>query len=187
MKIAAFPPNLVLVLGGPSGTVDLDAGVVGTVETHRALADDPRIVTAVVSGSRLTLIPAALGTTIVTLSASNSTGSVIRTFWVSVVAGSTSRVRTVQSTAALRIEAFPPDLTLTLGGASGTVDLEAGVAGTVESHSAWAANPRIVTAVVSGSTLTLIPAALGTTVVTLSASNSRGSVVRTFRVTVTSG
>lgn len=174
-RIGVFLQDVVLVLNEPPMDVNLVASAVRAIDSYRALAADPRIVTVVVSGSKLTLNPVALGVTTVSVSATNSRGSAFQTFRVTVI-----------ERGAPRIVSFLPDRVLTVGDSPTAVNVAPAFGGTVNSYSATAGDPRLVGVVASGSNVSLTGLTPGVTTVSVIARNRNGVTLQTFRVTVRS-
>lgn len=173
--IGVLLQDVVLVLGEPPVLVGLRGSVAGTIDAHRAVVADPRIVTAVVSGSKLALNPVALGTTTVSVRAANSRGSVFQSFRVTVIERD-----------APRFVSLLPDRLLTVGDPPSIIDVAPAFEGTVGSYRATVGDPRVASSVVTGSDLALAGLAPGVTTVTVTAKNVNGVAVQTFRVTVRS-
>ena len=174
-RIGVFLNDVVLVLGDPAREIDLVASVVGPVDTYRALAGDPRIVTVVVSGSKLALNPVALGVTTVSVSASNTRGAMFQSFRVTVI-----------ERGAPRFVSLLRDRVLFVGDPPMTVDVSPAFGGTVRSYLSTAGDPNIVGVAMTGSSLSLSGLAPGVTTVTVRANNVNGVALQSFRVTVVS-
>ena len=174
-RIGVFLNDVVLVLGDPAREIELVASVVGPVDTYRALAGDPRIVTVVVSGSSLTLNPVALGVTTVSVSASNTRGAMFQSFRVTVI-----------ERGAPRFVSLLRDRVLFVGDPPMTVDVSPAFGGTVRSYLSTAGDPNIVGVAMTGSSLSLSGLAPGVTTVTVRANNVNGVALQSFRVTVVS-
>ncbi len=174
-RIGVFLNDVVLVLGDPARDIDLVASVVGPVDTYRALAGDPRIVTVVVSGSSLSLNPVALGVTTVSVSASNSRGAMFQSFRVTVI-----------ERGAPRFVSLLRDRVLFVGDPPLTVDVSPAFGGTVRSYLSTAGDPNLVGVAMTGSRLSLAGLAPGVTTVTVRANNVNGAALQSFRVTVVS-
>jgi len=87
----------------------------------------------------------------------------------------------------LRVGVLFDDVVLELDEPPTSLDLAPGVVGRPDRYSALVDDPLIVAAVVSGSTLSLIPGSVGTTTVSVSAGNSLSVVSQSFQVTVNPG
>ncbi len=133
---------------------------------------DPGVVAASVSGSTLTLIPLAAGSTTVEITARNTAGSAVRVLPVRVVAspaatGSIEPLALVAGTAPTVVNlapAFSPPTGL--------------------SFRAAAQDQKVAVASVAGSELTVTPIAPGTTEITITAENAAGSATHGIRVVV---
>ncbi len=178
-RIGGFLEDVVLVLDQPPTEVDLASRLVGTIDSYRALVADPRIVTAVVSGSGLALIPVAPGVTTVSVSATNSRGSVFQSFRVTVI----ERV-TVIGGAAPQILAFLRDRVLTVGDPPTVLDLAPIFGGAVNSYLTIAGDPQLVEVFINGSNLSLTGLAPGVTTLSVAATGHGGVSLQTFRATV---
>ena len=172
-RIGIFLQDVVLVLNEPPLRIDLVASVVGAIDTYRALAANPGIVTAIVSGSMLTLAPEALGTTTVSVSASNSRGSVFQTFRVTVIERS-----------APKFASLLPNRVLYVGDPPVGFDVSSAFTGTVSSYTASAGDPNLVGVSTTGSRVSLTGLVPGVTTVTVRALNANGVALQSFTVTV---
>ena len=172
-RIGIFLQDVVLVLNEPPLRIDLIASVVGAIDTYRALAANPGIVTAIVSGSMLTLAPEALGTTTVSVSASNSRGSVFQTFRVTVIERS-----------APKFASLLPNRVLYVGDPPVGFDVSSAFTGTVSSYTASAGDPNLVGVSTTGSRVSLTGLVPGVTTVTVRALNANGVALQSFTVTV---
>ena len=172
-RLGVLLKDTVLRLDGPPVEVDLSAALSGSRGSFRALAADPRIVTAVASGSRVTLSPVALGSTIVLVSLTNDRGSALQSFRVTVVGQGAPRITSPLPGRVLYVT-DPPTV----------IDVGTAFGGSVNSYRATARDPRLVTAVLSGSSLSLTGLTPGATTVSVVARNSSGEAMQTFMVTV---
>ncbi|MCY3663622.1 MAG: hypothetical protein OXH28_12490 [bacterium] len=190
-RIKALLSDAVLQVGAPPFRLDLATVLGASTDSYRAFAADARIVTVVVSGSGMTLIPVAPGTTTVSVIARNSKGSALQSFRVTVVpAGSggspvdSLRVTTIERSAPA-IVTLLGDQALTVGDPATVLDLAPAFGHAVgATYRAVADDPRPVTVAVSGSNLSLTGLAPGVTTVSIFAENARGVAMQTFRVTV---
>ena len=82
--LASLLPDRVLYVGYPPLPFDVSGSFTGTVGTYRALSDNPNLVGAAMTGSRLSLSGLATGVTTVTVSAANRWGAALQTFRVTV-------------------------------------------------------------------------------------------------------
>ncbi|MXV89481.1 MAG: hypothetical protein F4004_02225 [Acidimicrobiia bacterium] len=174
-RIGTFLQDVVLVITEPALRIDLVASVVGAIDTYRALAANPGIVTAVVSGSMLTLAPEALGTTTVSVTAGNSRGSVFQSFRVTVI-----------ERGAPKFASLLPNRVLYVGDPPVGFDVSPAFSGTVTSYAGSAGDPNLVGVSMTGSQVSLTGLATGVTTVTIRATNASGVALQSFRVTVLS-
>ena len=172
-RIGIFLRDVVLVIDEPPLEIDLVASVVGAIDSYRALAANPGIVTAVVSGSKLTLAPEALGVTTVSVSAGNSRGSAFQSFRVTVI-----------ERGAPKLVSFLPNRVLYLGDPPVGFDVSPAFTGAVTSYTAGAGDPNVVGVSMTGSRVSLTGLATGVTTVTVRAVNPSGVALQSFRVTV---
>ena len=172
-RIGVFLNDVVLVLGDPARQIDLVASVVGAIDTYRALAADPGIVAVMLSGSKLTLAPEALGVTTVSVSAGNSRGTVFQSFRVTVI-----------ERGAPKLASFLPNQLLYVGDPPVTFDVSSAFAGTVTSYAGTAGDPNLVDVSTTGSRVSLTGLTPGVTTVTIGAINASGVAMQFFRVTV---
>lgn len=190
-RIKALLSDAVLQVGAPPVQLNLATVLGASTDGFRAFAADARIVTVVVSGPQMTLIPVAPGTTTVSVIARNSRGSALQSFRVTVVpAGSggspvdSLRVTTIERSAPA-IVTLLGDRALTVGDPATVLDLAPAFGRAVgATYRAVADDPRLVTVAVSGSNLSLTGLAPGVTTVSIFAENARGVAMQTFRVTV---
>ena len=173
-RIGVFLQDVVLVLNEPPLQIDLVASIAGAIDTYRALAANPRIVTVITSGATLTLAPEALGVTTVSVSASNSRGAAFQAF----------RVTVIERGSAPKFASPLPDRVLYVGDPPQAVDVSSAFTGTVTSYAATAGDPNLVSVSITGSHLSLTGLAPGVTTVTVSAINAHGVAMQSFRVTV---
>lgn len=173
-RIGTILSDVSIRIGDAPVELDLSAAVLGTVDVYRALSSDPSVVTPVVSGARLTLIPVALGAATVSIGANNRYGSVYQSFVVTV------------REAAPSIASFFPDLVLAVGDPPLTIDAAERFDGAVTSYEARANAPSVLAATVVGSELVLTGRSAGTATVTVVARSTAGSALQQFRVVVES-
>ena len=165
--------DLELILGQPPHTVAVGAAFAGDLLTYAADSSDPGFATVEISGTVVTVTPVAVGTTTVTVTASNSVGQARQTFDV-----------TVRNPEAPSTVGTLDDLELVLGQPPHDVEVADAFAGELLTYDAESANPGLATVAVSGSVVTVTPVALGMTTVTVTASNRVGQATQTFAVTV---
>ena len=167
--------DVTLVLGQPPHTVGVAAAFSGDLLSYGAASSDPGAADVSISGTVVTVTPVAVGTTTVTVTASNSVGQATQTFAV-----------TVRNPIAPSAVGSLDDLELVLGQPPREVEVADAFAGELLTYAAESANPGLATVAVSGSVVTVTPVAVGTTTVTVTASNRAGQATQEFEVTVRS-
>ena len=167
--------DLELILGEPPHTVEVAAAFSGDLLSYGAASSDPGAADVSISGTVVTVTPVAVGTTTVTVTASNSVGQATQTFEV-----------TVRNPIAPSAVGSLDDLELVLGQPPREVEVADAFAGELLTYAAESANPGLATVAVSGSVVTVTPVAVGTTTVTVTASNRAGQATQEFEVTVRS-
>ena len=167
--------DLELILGEPPHTVEVAAAFSGDLLSYGAASSDPGAADVSISGTVVTVTPVAVGTTTVTVTASNSVGQATQTFAV-----------TVRNPIAPSAVGSLDDLELVLGQPPREVEVADAFAGELLTYAAESANPGLATVAVSGSVVTVTPVAVGTTTVTVTASNRAGQATQEFEVTVRS-
>ena len=167
--------DLELILGEPPHTVEVAAAFSGDLLSYGAASSDPGAADVSISGTVVTVTPESLGTTTVTVTASNRVGQATQTFEV-----------TVRNPIAPRAVGTLDDLELVLGQPPRAVEVEDAFAGELLTYAAESANPGLATVAVSGTVVTVTAVAVGTTTMTVTASNSVGQATQTFEVTVRS-
>ena len=173
-RIGTILSDVSIRIGDAPVELDLSAAVQGTVDAYRALSSDPTVVTPVIKGDRLTLIPVAPGVTTVSVRANNRFGSVYQSFLVTV------------REAAPSIVSFLSDQELAVGDQPLAVDLAEHFDGAVTSYEARGDAPSVVSVTVVGSDVVLTPRSAGTATVTIVARNAAGSALQQFEVVVES-
>ncbi len=177
-------PDQVLLLGGNVFTVDLDTVFAdpGDALTFAVDADPDGIVMTELSGSTLTVTAEAAGTTVVTVTATDSEGQDASDAF-SVVVEEDDDPPTVENPI--------PDQSLALGDAPLVVDLNdvfEDPEGKALSFAVEMDPAGVVTASLEGSVLTVTPKAAGSTVVTVTATDPGGGAAdEEFTVTVGDG
>ena len=174
--IGLFLKNQLLVVGAPPVVVDVSVGLLGNVDVYDAAAADDRVVRVSVSGSDVSLTGLTVGVTTVSVVATNSSGSALQSFYVTVTDGN-----------APRVAKFLPDQMLTVGNPPLVVNLASAFTGTVDVYDAVAVDGGVVGVSVSGSRASLTGLTAGATHVAVFAMNVNGSALQTFRVTVNDG
>ena len=167
--------DLELILGEPPHTVEVAAAFTGDLLSYGAASSDPGAADVSISGTVVTVTAVAVGTTTVTVTASNRVGQATQTFAV-----------TVRNPIAPSAVGSLDDLELVLGQPPREVEVEDAFAGELLTYAAESANPGLATVAVSGSVVTVTPVAVGTTTVTVTASNRAGQATQEFEVTVRS-
>ena len=178
-------PAQTLTVGGSTASVNVAQHFTdpdGDALTYTARSSGTGTARVAVSGTTVTLTPVAAGTATVTVTARDPGGlSATQSIAVTVEDGGGTN-QPPRSTGSI------PAQTLTVGGRAGSV----GVApyftdpdGEALTYSASSSRTGIVTAAVSGSTVTLTPVAAGTATVTVTARDSGGlSATQSIAVTV---
>ena len=172
-RIGVILDDLALALDEPPAVVDLVTGLVGDVETYRAVSGDASVVTVQVAGSRVTLTPVAVGETTVSVSAANELGSAYQDFRITVVARGAPEILVL-------IE----ERVLTLGSPPVEIDIAPAFSDGVLTYTATTDDPSLVAVQVSGSRVALTALAPGTTRVFASATGVSGVALQAFRVDV---
>ena len=172
-------PNVTLTVGSGAAEVDL-SNYFSDPDGDQLLftASPPTIVTATVTGNTMTVSPVAAGTGVATVRAADPSGLFVeQTFNV-----------TVAASAAPEVSLPISDMTLTVGGRSGTVILSAHFRDPEEgalTFSAVSASPAVATAAVADGVLTVSAVSAGTTRVTVTASDLGGATSAPEVFTVT--
>ena len=172
--VLPVPPQP-LAVGGSPLVLDVSRHVENEVERWRAVSSHPKIVTASMSGSVVTLTPVSEGNAEVTIHASGGITEVEHTFGVFVGAAGEPDLKWVIP--------VPPQ-TLVVGDSAVTLDVLSHVAGEVETWQASSSNEAAVTVSMSGSVVTLTPVSEGSANVTISARRGDLEVSGTFTVSV---
>ena len=167
--------DLELILGEPPHTVEVAAAFSGDLLSYGAASSDPGAADVSISGTVVTVTPVAVGTTTVTVTASNSVGQATQTFAV-----------TVRNPIAPSAVGSLDDLELVLGQPPRAVEVEDAFAGELLTYAAESANPGLATVAVSGTVVTVTAVAVGTTTMTVTASNRAGQATQEFEVNVRS-
>ena len=180
MAVGSIPDQR-LTPGGSPVTLDLSASFADPDGDQLAFAasDDSGVVRVVISGVELALIPVGVGTATVTVTATDPGAlSATQTFRVTVgtANGEPAAIGVI------------PDQTLSLDGGPVTVSFAANFSdpdGDSLTFRGVSGNSEVVSVLVSGFELTLIPAGVGGTTVTVTATDPGGlSAVQRFDVTV---
>ena len=165
--------DLELVLGQPPHLVRVERAFEGRFLEFTAASSNPGVAPVTVTGSVVTVTPESLGMTTVTVTAQNDGGQATQTFEV-----------TVRNPNAPRAVGTLDDLELILGEPPHTVEVAAAFSGDLLSYGAASSDPGAADVSISGTVVTVTPVAVGTTTVTVTASNSVGQATQTFEVTV---
>ncbi len=179
-EAAGAVPAQALTEGGAAGSVDVAARFEdpdGDALAYAAQSGDPGILTVGVSGSTVTLTPVSAGTATVTVTASDGRAETELSFDVTVAAAN----RAPEAVGSV------PAVTLTEGGTARSLDVTPWFVDPDSdplTHSAASGDPGVVTAAMSGSTVTLAPVSAGRATVTVAASDGEAEAVQEFAVTV---
>ena len=166
-------PDQEIPIGSDVAQINVSDAFSGTVDKYSVTSGNTSVVTASVNGSTVTLNGVAPGTATVTVTASNTAGSVSQSFTVTV-----NQLAAPQTVGALTAQTVAVGDTV-------TVDVTGAFTGTVDTYSAASDDTTVVTVSTTGSQVTLNGAAAGTATVTVTATNTAGSVEQSFDVTVT--
>ena len=175
-------PHQTLTRGGSSVTVDLAprfSDPDGDQLRFEATSRDSGVVRALVSENDLILLPVAMGTATVTVTATDPDGlSATQTFGVTV--GTANRPPVAVGEV--------PGQWLAVGGSAVTLDVSANFSdpdGDALTYGATSNDSGVVRVLVSGTEVILLPEAVGTAKVTVTATDPGGfSATQTFEVTV---
>ena len=168
--------DLELTAQGPSVSVDLSQAVSGAVTGWSATSSDTNVVTVSVGEDARALIgPVGAGTAQITVTARNAGGTAEITFTVRVGP---------RATAPPAVTGFLEPLTLGIGEGSVPADLGNAFSPPGFSLTVRSLDTGVVTASVSGTIVTLMPVAAGSTTLEIIARNAAGSAVRAWPVTV---
>ena len=177
--VGAIAP-ITLTVGGSASTVNLSTYFSdGGALTYTAVSTDPSKATVIVSGTIATITPVAEGTTMITVTASNSEGLSSTQTLVVVVSPAPNRAPVVSGTI------LP--VTLTAGDSPQTVNFSSYFSDPDDdtlSYTAVSADTRVATIAMSGAIITITPTAEGTTTVTVTASDGSLNVAQTLVVVV---
>ena len=165
--------DLELILGEPPHTVEVAAAFSGDLLSYGAASSDPGAADVSISGTVVTVTPVAVGTTTVTVTASNRAGQATQEFEV-----------TVRSLEAPTKVGSLDDLELVLGQPPHNVEVADAFAGELLTYAVESSEPGLAAVAVSGSVVTVTAVAVGTTTVTVTAQNDGGQATQTFAVTV---
>ena len=156
---------------GDTAEVDFSDAFTGNALVYAVASSSEANATARLAGQSVTLTALVAGSSMVTVSASNASGSAMHEFMV-----------TVQDQVPAAVGALP-NLMLTTGGDSQTVETSGAFSGTALGYSV-SSEGEAISVSLSGSQVTVSPLVEGAGSVTVTASNTAGSASQTFRVTV---
>ena len=169
--------DVTLTLAGGAQTVDLASSFSdadGDTLSFTASSSHTIYATASVSGSTLTITPVARGASDISVTANDGT--------------TTTTVSFLASIGNSRPQGSLSNVTLTAGGGAKTINLSSSFSdpdGDPLTFSAGSSNTKVVTASVSGSTLTLTPVAVGSATISVTADDGRvGWIPPHFTATV---
>ena len=157
---------------GDSMTVDISGAFSGTALEYSAMSSAEDTATVSLDGLSLTVTGVVAGPATVTVTAMNSSASAYQMFQV-----------TVRDIAPGTVGALP-DVSLVVGGASETMDLAQYFSGSALVFGAQGTGEAVAVSL-AGAHLTVTPAIEGVATVTVTASNTEGSVRTSFSATVT--
>ncbi len=169
--------NVTLTVAGGAQTVDLSSSFSdadGDTLSFTASSSHTMYATASVSSSTLTITPVARGASDISVTANDGTTTTTVSFLASIVNS--------------RPQGSLSNVTLTAGGGAKTINLSSSFSdpdGDPLTFSAGSSNTKVVTASVSGSTLTLTPVAVGSATISVTADDGRvGWIPPHFTATV---
>ena len=171
MPMAVGELAAVTLTVGDSAEVDFSDAFTGNALVYSVASSAEAYATATLSGQRVALAALVAGSTNVTVTASNASGSATQEFTV-----------TVQDQVPAAVGSLP-NLALTTGGDSETVETSGAFSGTALSYSVTSEGDAIAVTR-SGSEVTVSPLVEGRATVTVTASNTAGSATQTFGVRV---
>ena len=156
---------------GDTAEVDIEGAFTGNALSYSVASSAEANATATLSGQMVTLTALVAGNSTVTVSANNASGSAMHEFTV-----------TVQDQVPATVGSLP-NLALTTGGDSETVETSGAFSGTALDYSV-SSDSDAVSVSRSGSQVTVSPLVEGEGTVTVTATNTSGAASQTFRVTV---
>ena len=165
--------DITLVLGQPPHDVEVANVFTGEALVFTAVSSNPGQALETVSGSVVTVTPVSVGTTTVTVTATNSAGTAMQTFDV-----------TVRNPEAPQAVGSLADLELEVGQPPHDVEVAGAFSGEYLQFTAVSTNSGVASVTVSGSVVSVTPVSAGTTTVMVVATNSAGTVTQEFSVTV---
>ncbi len=161
----------VTLIVGDTAEVDFAEAFTGNALVYAVASSSDANATATLSGQTIALTALVAGNATVTVTASNASGSAMQEFMV-----------TVQDQVPAAVGSLP-NLSLTTGGDSETVETSGAFTGTALTYSVTGeGNAFAVT--LNGSQVTVSPLVEGEGTVTVTANNTAGTALQTFRVTV---
>ena len=161
-----------LVTRGDTVEVDIAAAFSGTVDSYGAESSDTAVATVSTSGSTVSITALAVGSSFVTISATNSAGTTDQWFEVIVVAPTPPLLEGQLNAQATTV------------GAIVALDVTPLFSGRITSHSVSSSDTTILDASLDETILVLRGVAEGTATATLTATGPGGSTSQTFAVTV---
>ncbi len=183
VTVTAAPPvasgtiDDITIVVSTSRNIDVASYFSGTVDTYTVGSSDATVVAAFVtaSTSNITLTSFRIQTTVtITVTATNTGGSVDQTFEVTV---GPAAVPVAMGTI--------PDASVVVGEAGYFVNAATYFTGTVDTYTASSSDDTKATVSVAATFVTVTGVAAGTAEITVTATNTGGSVDQTFTVTVT--
>ncbi len=170
--VAASLEALVVTVGGPVVDVDVTAAFAGIVDTYAATSSDEGTVSVSASGPVVSVKGVATGEATVTVTATNSAGSVSQALVVTVHPSVPVVAREI------------PRQGLVVGDATTVVDVASSFDGVVDTYRAVSADESVLAVSMAGSQLSLTPLAAGSTTVSVIASNMTGSATQVVEAVV---
>ena len=171
MPMAVGELAAVTLTVGDTAEVDFSDAFTGNALVYAVASSSDANATATLSGQTIALTALVAGSATVTVTASNASGSAMHEFMV-----------TVQDQVPATVGSLP-NLSLTTGGDSETVEASGAFSGTALTYSVTSEGDAIAVTR-SGSEVTVSPRVEGQGTVTVTASNTAGTASQTFRVTV---
>ncbi|MYE25419.1 MAG: hypothetical protein F4Y01_16010 [Gammaproteobacteria bacterium] len=161
----------VTLIVGETAEVDFSEAFTGNALVYSVASSSDANATATLSGQTAQLTALVAGSATVTVTASNASGSAMHEFMV-----------TVQDQPPATVGSLP-NLSLTTGGNSETVEASGAFTGTALTYSVTSEGDAFAVTR-SGSQVTVSPLVEGQGTVTVAATNTAGTASQTFRVTV---
>ena len=171
MPMAVGELAAVTLIVGDTAEVDFSEAFTGNALVYSVASSSATNATAALSGQMIALTALVAGSSTVTVTASNASGSAMHEFMV-----------TVQDQVPATVGSLP-NLTLTTGGDSETVETSGAFSGTALTYSV-SSEGDAMSVTLNGSQVTVSPLVEGEGTVTVTATNTAGEAAQTFRVTV---